>query len=118
MKTVLCFALLFTILCLPALALADDKSCLSSGVKSSSGAIITGSGTLCGVQALTDGTNNATCVVYDNKSAASGNVVGKGISLGAALSGGSALPTTFGTGLYLSVSGTNANCIVYFRSDN
>jgi hypothetical protein len=100
------------------LAGAADSPCISSGLQTSSGTIqnTTKGGTLCGVQALTNGTNTATCTVYDNDSAASGNVVGVGITIGAAYSGGSALPTVFYKGLFLSISGTGATCIVYYKN--
>ena len=114
-------ALLLCLIAPCVFAASNDLTCPSSGLKTSSGPITAGPGILCGVQALTDGTNNAVCTVYDYDTVipgASGTVVGKGVTAGAGLSGGSALPVPYRNGLYLSVSGTGANCIVFYRAND
>ena len=49
----------------------------SSGLKTADGVIRASKGILTGVQIITDGTNDATLVLYDNASAATGTAVFK-----------------------------------------
>lgn len=88
----------------------------SSGLKSADAAISTGAGLLCAVQLITDGTNAATLVIYDNASAASGTVLYKGSITGASLSRTDVLtfPVKAVNGLYADITGTGANYIVHF----
>ena len=88
----------------------------SSGEKTSSAAIKSGAGYLGGVIILTDGTNDATVILYDNTSASgtklfemkvAGGNNGKDIMF--------PLPITFTKGCYASISGTGASCIVYYQ---
>lgn len=89
----------------------------SSGLKSADAEILVGPGKLRGVQLLGDGTNAASVIIYDNKSAASGTVLAK-ISLDAGLTEASPLIPDAGiwaqNGLYADVTGTGAEYIVYF----
>jgi len=88
----------------------------SSGEQTSDGAIKTGQGQLCNVQVLTDGTNDATVILYDN-TAASGTKIFEALVTGA--SGDDfgffdfSTPVRFKTGCFLDITGTGASCIVY-----
>ena len=92
---------------------ANDKS----GEKTSSVTIDTGSGELRGVCINTDGSNNATVILYDN-TAASGTKLWEHVVLGADITGGffDSFGIEYDTGLYLSISGTGASANVYFAS--
>lgn len=89
----------------------------SSGIKSADGAILAMTGRLMGVQIIADGTNAGTIILYDNASAASGNVLAKA-SVDAGLTDVSVnLPAAgivANNGIYLDIGGTGAECIVYF----
>jgi hypothetical protein len=94
-----------------------DPTNKSSGELTADTLITTGKAVLAGVQIITDGTNDATLVIYDN-TAASGTEVFKQVVAGADLS----LPFWFSsggircdTGMYCDVTGTGASYIVYFR---
>jgi len=89
----------------------------SSGEKSENTAIKTSSGFLGGVLVLTDGTNDATVKLYDNASAASGVVLWEAVvpATDRAFPNMFPFPITFNNGLYLSISGTGAKAIVYYR---
>lgn len=77
------------------------------------GQVWTGAGRLTAVQVITDGTNNATAILYDN-TAASGVKVFEGGCVGANLSELYDLDgVRFKNGLYLDISGTGASVIVY-----
>lgn len=88
----------------------------SSGEKTSSGAIKASEGFLGGAIVLTDGTNDATVILYDNDNAASGTKLFEVTVAGADNYGGLVLPVPirFDNGCYLSISGTGASCIVYY----
>ena len=86
----------------------------SSGEQTSSAILVTGRALLSGVLVITDGTNDATVILYDN-TAASGTKVFEAVVAGA----NDAELFSFNkdvfceNGLYLSISGTGASCIVY-----
>src|SRR4051812_20404840 len=88
----------------------------SSGLKSADAAILAAPGKLRGVTVLTDGTNAATLIIYDNKSAASGTVLEKLIVAGA----DRCMKVVFdagvvaNAGIYADVSGTGAEYIVHY----
>lgn len=87
----------------------------SSGLKSSSAAIVSGPGKLRGVFAEADGTNAATIIVYDAASA-TGTELAK-IIIDAGLTSDSAVfesGISADTGIYLSLSGTGAKAIVLY----
>lgn len=91
----------------------------SSGLQTTSKAIVTRPCYITCVQLLADGTNAGTLTVYDNASAASGNVV----SAVKTKAGDQQIPEPCvpdegvycANGLYASVSGTGASYIVYYR---
>lgn len=92
----------------------------SSGRKSSSAVIVARPALLKSIILEGDGTNAASVVVYDNASAASGNIVAelllqasgpKCITFDAA--GG----IEANNGLYASLSGTGAACIVHYSME-
>lgn len=86
----------------------------ASGEKTSSVVIATGAGHLCGCGINTDGSNNATVILYDSL-AASGTKLWEQVVLGADVTGGffAFAPIKFTTGVYLSISGTGASANVY-----
>lgn len=91
----------------------------SSGLKSSSAVISALPGRLTGLQVQTDGTNAATVTIYDSASAASGLVLAKFSVLGASLAGDAHLPEggiVANQGIYASISGTGATCIVTYQA--
>lgn len=70
---------------------------------------------ICGVYAEADGTNQATCAVYDN-TAASGKMFPKVIAAAGEFYGGWQKSTCVEvkTGLYLDITGTNAACWIEY----
>jgi hypothetical protein len=119
MKKILSCIVVLAILCFASLAMAaGDTPCVSSGLQTSSGAIVTGGGHfLCSVLIITDGTDAVTATLYDNASAASGKVIFKGTVPGASYFGvgDAGNPIAVGNGIYLSISGSTPNVIVYYR---
>lgn len=87
----------------------------TSGLKTSSAAIMTQRGYLCGAIILTDGDNDGTVTLYDNASAGSGTVLAKLNLPGADLSGAVMfpLPVACANGVYCTIAGTGCNAIVY-----
>jgi len=89
--------------------LSSDEVTTNTAIKSSSG-------DFGGVIVLTDGTYDATIIIYDNTSAAAPKLfeekVAGGDNYGGMIGPG---PVAFKTGLYASVDGTGASCIVYYR---
>jgi len=86
----------------------------SSGELTADGAIFAAPCQLAGVNILTDGSNNATVILYDNASAASGTKVYEGEVVAANLYGGRnfIFPIRCHNGLYLDITGTGASVIV------
>lgn len=87
----------------------------SSGEKTTDAAIVNGKGLLCGIHVITDGTNDATVIVYDNTSAA-GTKLFEAVVAGAndAQLFDFSVPVKAQIGIYVDVSGTGASYIVYF----
>jgi len=87
----------------------------SSGLKTASEASHANPVVLGGCLLLTDGANDATLVLYDNASAASGDVVAKLAIAGSDLTGGITFPFEVATanGLYAELTGVGANFILY-----
>lgn len=87
----------------------------SSGAKTADGVIATGKTLLSGLAIYTNGTANTQVVLYDNDSAASGNVLFVGGCVGANL--GSTItfdrPIQAKNGIYLDITTTGGGCIVY-----
>lgn len=88
---------------------------ISTGEKTSSALIRTGACALCSVLVITDGTNAATVIVYDN-TAASGKVVAEFVVAGATGYGGRnwIFPVAMDNGIYLAISGTGASAVVEY----
>jgi hypothetical protein len=105
------------VICLLFCASSAVYACQSSGLLSADAAVSTAGGQLCGVLIVTDGSNDATVIVYNNASAASGNVLFKGKVAGAANFGGATWETTirYNAGLYVDVTGTGAAYILYYK---
>jgi len=88
----------------------------SLGERTSDQSLWAGKGQLAAVQVLTNGTDNATVIIYDNTSAS-------GTKLFEATLAGSenarlfdfSSPISFDTGAYLDISGTGAGCIPYVK---
>lgn len=89
----------------------------SSGLKTSDAAISAIGGYLHGVYVISDATNVASVVIYDNASGASGTVLAK-LSIPATTTAPQFItfntPITANAGIYADVSGTGANYIVYY----
>lgn len=115
MKRLLIFVLLF-ILLLPVVGFPQARQASTgSGLKTSDALIRTGSGYLSGILIITNGSNDASVVVYDNTSA-SGTKLFQGTVSAASNFGGATweIPIRFQTGLYIDVTGTGASYITYY----
>lgn len=89
----------------------------SSGLLSADVAVSDTSGRLHALTVLTDGTNAATVVLYDNASAASGTVLAKVIVAGAdrmAVFSPHDAGVVVNQGIFLDITGTGAEAIVHF----
>lgn len=88
----------------------------SSGEKTASAAVTTQKSILGGVLIITDGTNDATIIIYDNASAASGTKVWEAVVTGSDNYGGGIFPHPIrcSKGIYISIAGTGASAIVYY----
>jgi hypothetical protein len=89
----------------------------SSGLQTTTQTIHTGRAILAGAHIVTNGTNDATLIVYDNTSAA-GTIVFKQIVTGADNSIPYTLPDggiRCDTGIHAVVSGTGAEYILFYR---
>ena len=88
----------------------------SSDLKSADGIIATGRSRVNAVTLITDGTNAANVILYDNASAASGLVLAKVSAAGAQNTVHVIFenPVITENGIYADVTGTGANYIVYF----
>jgi hypothetical protein len=91
-------------------------SCSSSGLKTSDGLIAAGIKNLCGVLVISDGNNDASIVVYDSASGATGTVLFKGTVAKAANFGGATFGNVVRTtkGIYADVTGSGASYIIYY----
>ena len=69
----------------------------------------------CGILIVTNGSNDASVIVYDNASTASGTELFKGTIAAASNFGGGFVYSTAVKGIYVDVSGTGAAYIVYYR---
>ena len=87
----------------------------SSGLLTSDTAVMAKAGILKALIVLTDGTNDATAILYDNASAASGTVLAKAIVTGSDNMGGELnIYAIARNGIFLDISGTGAEVIVRF----
>lgn len=87
----------------------------SSGLQTSSGIVANGRNRINAITLVTDGTNAASILIYDN-TAASGTVVAKATASGAQNTVHVVFPNPVivDNGLYAAVTGTGAAYIVYF----
>ena len=87
----------------------------STGEITSSQQILTRSGNLSSILVVTDGTNPATAMLFDNISG-SGKKLGEWVVPGTSQYGGRnwVFPVQFNTGLYITISGTGASAIVEY----
>lgn len=88
----------------------------SSGLKTADAVIATGRNRINAVTLITDGTNAANVIVYDNASAASGVVLAKVSASGAQNTMHVIFenPVVAEDGVYADVTGTGAGYIVYY----
>lgn len=114
------FILSVIFVCLFCMAALCANSTQSSGLKTTSGIIKAVPCLLTGVLVITDGTNAATVILYDNASTNSGTVLWKCTVVGAAYFGGATfeIPVRAQKGVYMTISGTGANAVVYSTSPN
>ena len=96
--------------------MAFAMSLTSSGEVTSSSAVVAQKCLFGGILILTDGTNDATIIAYDNASAASGDKIWEAKITGVDNYGGGILPHPIRctNGIYVTVSGTGASCIVFY----
>jgi len=87
----------------------------SSGEKTADGVIVAYGTLLCGVNIITNASVDATVILYDNASAASGTKVFEGGCVGADLNKTVWFdrPIRCKNGLYLDIGGTGASAIIY-----
>lgn len=87
----------------------------SSGLKGSDAVILDNPGVLVAIIVITNESDNATAIVYDNASAASGKVLGKVVVKGADLMGGELKINALArNGLYLDISGAGAEALIRY----
>lgn len=88
----------------------------SSGTKVADGIIIGRPSRLLSIMLETDGTNVATCILYDNASAASGTILASISCLGADRSATWSLDcgVEASNGIYLDIGGTGAKVVVHY----
>ena len=114
MKKVI-FVLLAIFLGITSLCQAADD-CIPSGSKSSSAAITSTASTFCGIAVFTDGSHDAVFSVYDNTTGAGTVVFGPATLVGSSNLGGIVgVSIPMQNGIYVSISGTGATYIVYYR---
>jgi len=96
---------------------ANAQTCKSSGEQTSDAAILSEHGYICGLLVITDGTNDAKVVIYDN-TAGSGTVKWEQTVIGGDNYGGRAWarPVEFNIGIYVDVTGTGASYIVEYTT--
>jgi hypothetical protein len=89
------------------------ETAISTGELVADTVIVSRPGALCAILVITDGTNAATAIIYDNV-AASGKKIGEWTVPGASQYGGRnwVIPVQFEIGLYLDLTGTGASAIV------
>ena len=88
---------------------------ISSGEITSSQIVKSGAGAISAITIITDGTNKATIILYDNTEA-SGKKIWEGSVAGTSEYGGRnfVFPVKFDNGLYCAITGTGASSIVEY----
>ena len=115
---------LFTIglfLLISTVAIAGYLAATSQGESTADGAIVTGAGQLASVTILTNGSSDATVILYNNTTITGATTAQKVFEMKvAAASNGDHFPfpypVKFTTGLALDITGTGASCIVHTAS--
>lgn len=89
----------------------------SSGEKTSDTAVVAQECFLIGVLVITDGTNDATVILYDDPDSADGTKLWEIVVTGSDNYGGGLFPYPIraSTGIYADLTGTGASVIVYYR---
>lgn len=89
----------------------------SSGEQTSDAAIVAQESFLVGILIITDGTNDATVVLYDDPDSADGTKLWEAVVTGSDNYGGGLFPYPIraSTGIYADLTGTGASVIVYYR---
>lgn len=86
---------------------------LPSGEKTAAATIASKAAIVGGIVVNTDGTNDATCIVYDSADN-SGPIVARIIVKGTDDTGGQVIPFRTNTGLYVTIAGTGAKYQIYY----
>ena len=116
MKKKLLIVLLFLLLFV-SLGDAQTRGLRTSGVKAVDAVILAVRGYFHGIEIITDGTNSANVIVYDNATTAAGTIVFQGTVEGASNFGGVLFidPVEMMNGIYINMTGTGMSYIVYYR---
>jgi len=106
--------IVFTVFILTGVSYAEESS-ITSGEQTADGLIFTGQANITAIQVVTDGTNDAKIIIYDNTSAA-GRVVFECTVTGASHYGGRVFvpPIELYDGIYADISGTGASYFVEY----
>lgn len=87
----------------------------STGLLDASAVIKAAEGVLVDVLVYTDGTNNATVIVYDDVDSANGTVLAKVVVKGSDLMGGEvSIMVDAHAGMYMAISGTGATALIRY----
>lgn len=110
------FLIILFLLTITTTVLADEV-CESSGIKTTDGLVTAGYGEVCGVVGTTNGSDELTCLIYDNANSASGTALLPPIKVaGTDLLGGVVLSkgVRFRNGIYLDVTNPGY-CVILYR---
>jgi hypothetical protein len=118
MKKLFVYFFVLSFVFIPVICCAASKKVVfstSSGEQTSDAAVYSSRGAITGVHVITDGTNNAKVVIYDN-TAGSGTVVCEITVTGTDHYGGRlfTFPVKVDTGIYVDVTGTGASYIIEY----
>lgn len=116
MKKKIIFIVLLSLILFTSVAQAQ-KGMRTSGLKTEDAAILARPGYFHGIEIITDGTNDASVIVYDNVSAASGTIIFQGTIKGTNNFGGVIFidPVEMFNGIYIDMTGVGMSYIVYYR---
>lgn len=91
------------------------KTCVSSGYIIATGQVVAARAVLAHIELITDGTNDATAVVYDGTSAVAGKELFHSFAAGEdVVVGGVNLNILASDGLYITLTGVGAKAIVHY----
>lgn len=116
MKKKIILIVLLSLVLLTSLAYAQ-RGMRTLGLQTADKAILARPGYFHGIEIITDGTNDASVIVYDNASAASGTIVFQGTIKGINNFGGVIFidPVEMFNGIYIDMTGTGMSYIIYYR---